>query len=412
MADAHPNIKRNIQYKALHACYWMLYGMATQFATVFLLSHGFRAYMIGILMAVSNLIAAGGQMFVGTLADRYPRLTWKNICLFVCGLEALCLAGLFIFSRSMIMNGGLYPVFLILVFTQMPLINAAVFYYESRGEHVDFGSARGTGSLAYAIMSFALGHIIVRYGEQSIITAGIILTAALFMVVFVMPCSAGIANVTSEDESSGTSDPSGGEPAGSFIAFTRKYPWFMLSLLAVCMMLAFNAISHTYMIQLIESLGGDSADMGSVFSIETLAELPVMFGFFYILKKFRINTLMVISGFGFVLKALCFVLAGSVTMLYVLQIFQIISYAMLASASVYYSNEQVEAVDSVKGQGYMTAAMSIGSMAGNLTGGFVYDFAGLRALLFYCLALVSVGAVIMLLSILKSDQKRISNSEN
>ena len=95
-------------------------------------------------------------------------------------------------------------------------------------------------------------------------------------------------------------------------------------------------------------------------------------------------------------------------MLYALQVFQIISYAMLASASVYFSNEQVDAADAVKGQGYMTAAMSIGSMAGNLTGGFVYDFAGLSALLFYCVALVSVGAVIMLLSILKSDQKRHS----
>ena len=404
MTNARSNITRNIQYKALHGCYWMLYGMATQFASVFLLSHGFRAYMIGILIAVSNLIAAGGQMFVGTLADRYPRLTWKNICLFICGLEVLCLAGLFIFSKSMIMSGGLYPIFLILVFTQMPLINAAVFYYESRGEHVDFGSARGTGSLSYAIMSFVLGHIIVRYGEQSILTAGIMLTVALFMVVFIMPCSAETSSAGSGDESPDTDCSSVDEPTDGLIAFIHKYPWFMLSLLAVCMMLAFNAIFHTYMIQLVESLGGDSADMGTVFSIETLAELPVMFGFFYIRKKFRINTLMVISGFGFVLKALFLVLASSVTMICVIQIFQIVSYAMLASASVYYSNEQVAAVDAVKGQGYMTAAMSIGGMAGNLTGGFVYDFAGLRALLLYSLALVSVGAVIMLFSILKSER--------
>ncbi len=406
MTDTLSNRTRNIQYKALHACYWMLYGMATQFASVFLLSHGFRAYMIGILMALSNLIAAGGQMFAGTLADRYARLTWRNICLFVCGLEALCLAGLFVFSGSMIMNGGLYPVFLILVFTQMPLINAAVFYYESRGERVDFGSARGTGSLAYAVMSFAIGHIIVRYGEQSIVIAGMILTAALFIVVFVMPCTAEAAAVKGKDESEGSAVPSAGEPTVGFIAFIRKYPWFMLSLLAVVMMLAFNAISHTYMIQVIESLGGDSAGMGTVFSIETLAELPVMFGFFHIQKKFRINTLMVISGFGFVLKALFFALAGSVTMICMIQAFQIISYAMLASASVYYSNDQVEAADAVKGQGYMTASMSIGSMAGNLTGGLVYDFAGLKALLFYAVALVAVGAVVMLLSILKSDQKR------
>ena len=399
---------RNIQYKALQACFWMLYGMLSQYATVFLLSHGFRAYVIGTLMAVSNFIAAGGQMFVGSLADKYPRLTWKNICLFICGLEALCLVGLFVFSNNMVINGGLFPILSILVFTQMPLVNAAVFYYESKGEHVDFGSARGTGSLAYAIMSFALGRIIVRYGEQSIIVAGAILTVALFTVVFIMPCSAEASTVKSEDANANAAGTSSNESAGNFIAFTRKYPWFMMSLLAVCMMLAFNAISHTYMIQVVEALGGNSADMGTVFSIENLAELPVMFGFFLIQKKFRINTLMVISGFGFVLKALFFAFAGSVTMLYALQVFQIISYAMLASASVYFSNEQVDAADAVKGQGYMTAAMSIGSMAGNLTGGFVYDFAGLSALLFYCVALVSVGAVIMLLSILKSDQKRHS----
>jgi PPP family 3-phenylpropionic acid transporter len=92
--------------------------------------------------------------------------------------------------------------------------------------------------------------------------------------------------------------------------------------------------------------------------------------------------------------------------------FQIISYAMLASASVYYSNEQVEECDAVKGQGYMTAAMPIGSMAGNLAGGFIYDFAGLHAMLFFTLALVSVGAFIMLLSILKSDKTRLSKSKS
>ena len=148
------------------------------------------------------------------------------------------------------------------------------------------------------------------------------------------------------------------------------------------------------MIQMIEPLGGDSAAMGTAFSIEALMELPVMFGFYKLIQRFSPSALIAFAGAAFILKALAYIIAGSVTGIYLAQSLQMLSYAIFISASVYYANEKMETGDQVTGQSYMTASISIGAVVGNLTGGIVLDAAGVSALLYFALGLTVAGAAI------------------
>lgn len=404
------NRKRDIQYKILQGFYWMLYGLSTAYVTVFLLHHGFSSSIIGVIVAGSNLLAAVGQMFVGTMVDKHEKLTWKNMILLFCLLEAVCLILMMVLSNNHIVNGALFPIFSLLIYFQMPLVNSTFFYYTSRSEHLDFGSARGTGSLAYAIMSTVVGLIVVSYGEQAIVPSGMVILIGFTVVVLTMPYY--------HDELEGAIDTSNENtedtivsPNSSFIAFTRHYPRFMLVILGSILVMAFHNIVHTYLIQVMEAVGGNSATMGTAVSIEALVELPIMFGFFILIKKFSSSTLMVIAGIGFVIKSVCFLLASSVMAIYFTELVQLISFALFASASVYFANDMMEDYDRVKGQGYMTASIAIGGVVGNFLGGFIYDGAGVHVLLLSCLGFALVGALCILAgAMFKGKHKASLNS--
>lgn len=68
----------------------------------------------------------------------------------------------------------------------MPMINAANFYYENRKIPMQFGIARGCGSLFYAVLSLILEKLTAD-GDISKVYAGLMVSAALLFILFIMP---------------------------------------------------------------------------------------------------------------------------------------------------------------------------------------------------------------------------------
>ncbi len=422
--------KVNLEYKALHGFYWMLYCLTTGYTTVLLLSHGFSSSVIGIIAAVSSILAAVGQLAVGNLTDKCSRVTWKNIYLMIGALEGAALAVLAVFKGTAIVNAICFPLFTILMYLQMPLVNSAVFHYTSRGLKVDFGSARGMGSLTYAFISFVAGQLIVRMGESVIIYLSILVTAGMLLDVFVMPCakdaplsraaknadeaevsaasapaSAGSGTDTAAAGGSPQDDSASGKSIGNILGFAGRYPDFMLVLAGSILLMSFHNIGHTYMIQIMEAVGGNSATMGTAFSIEAIMELPVMFGFYKLIKKVSADNLMIVAGAAFTLKALTYLLASSVTALYLAQILQMFSNAIFILASVYYADKKMAPEDKVTGQSYMTASISIGAVLGNFLGGQVLNAAGLHLMLLFSFLMAAAGTLIVVIGV-KAGSRR------
>ena len=389
----------NLKYKALHGAYWMLYCLATAYITVFLLSYGYAASTIGVIAAVSNVLAAAGQLAVGSIADRSRRLTWKKLFLIIGGMEFTILLLLLFLHQNALVNGLGFPFFGVLMYLQMPLVNSTAFYYTNRGFNINFGSARGMGSIFYAVISFIAGQTIAQAGEKSLIWLCMIVLAILLTVITVLPCSkdCGSAEKVIDESTKAT--------GGNLIAFGRKYPDFMFLLIGCILIMSFHNIGHTYMIQIMERVGGDSASMGTAFSIEALMELPIMFGFYKLIQRFRAGNLLIVSGIAFIAKSLAYLLAGSVMTLYAAQILQMFSYAVFTLASVYYAEQKMEKQDKVTGQSYMTASISIGAVLGNLTGGQVLENLGLQSLLIFSVMLTICGTLVIAGSVLYAERK-------
>lgn len=451
----------NLKYKALHGFYWMLYCIPTGYITVFLLSCGFSSPLIGTITAVSGILAAAGQLTVGKVADGCRKFTWRGLVLIIGAAQFAVLILLLVFRGSAVLNAALFPFFMILMYFQMPLINSSVFYYTARGMKIDFGSARGTGSLTYALISFAAGQLVVKFGEITVIYLSLAVLAGLTAVTIMLPSLKGLkpcgaqlkstdkagfkadsdtenndaagnaksnnakdsnmaenAKVPAESHAAGDSDNPAKAPRESssgaalrashktgIISFAKRYPDFMLVLLGSVLVMAFHNIGHTYMIQIMEALGGNSAAMGTAFSIEALMELPVMFGFYKLISRFSADSLMVTASIAFAAKAAAYLLAPSTAMIYAAQVLQMFSNAVFASASVYYANEKMALHDKVTGQSCMTASMSIGAVLGNFSGGIILDAAGLKAMLFAAFILAAAGALITSAGVKKFKRK-------
>ena len=144
-----------------------------------------------------------------------------------------------------------------------------------------------------------------------------------------------------------------------------------------------------------ERFGGNSSDMGTSIAIAAVCEIPVMVLFSKLAEKISPNRLIKIAGLGFLLKAGAIWLAGSVLMVHASQLLQALSFAILIPASVYYSDEVMEAQDRIKGQAFITASITAGGMVGNFFGGKIIDAAGVPAMLTAGVVCAGAGMVLV-----------------
>ena len=130
-------------------------------------------------------------------------------------------------------------------------------------------------------------------------------------------------------------------------------------------------------------------------------EIPVMFGYTRIAKKISSGWLLLLSAVAFVIKTYFYYMASNLVMFYVAQAMQLFSFAIFASASVYYAEECMEERDKVQGQAYMSTTIVLGTVIGNMIGGWALDLWGIKVMLLVALGIVVCGTIIAGFAVMK-----------
>ena len=382
--------KLMIQYCILQGSYWASFCVIYAFATVFLLSRGFESSMIGVIIAAGNILGVILQPMVASIADRSEKISLHKLTAMLSVIMILLLVLLYFVPNGLLAVAVLFLLTDTFLQVIQPLINSVSVYYVNQGVSVDFGSARGIGSLSYAAASYILGIVIEKFGTRSILMAGILVALVLLVTVLSMPVRS----------SSAASRPKEKEPEqndAGLLVFAGRYKNFMLTLAGITLLFTFHNMNNAYLIKVIENVGGTSADMGRMLSIAAVTELPVMFLFSRISKHFKSSTLLMVSSAFFAIRAAGFMLAGNVMTMYLAAMLQIGSFALYIPSSVYYVNETMLDQDKFKGQAVMTATNTLGGVFGSLFGGFLIDNAGVGAMNTVCFAMAAAGAVLVFL---------------
>lgn len=382
--------KLMIQYCILQGSYWASFCVIYAFATVFLLSRGFESSMIGVIIAAGNILGVVLQPMVASIADRSEKISLHKLTAMLSVIMILLLVLLYFVPNGLLAVAVLFLLTDTFLQVIQPLINSVSVYYVNQGVSVDFGSARGIGSLSYAAASYILGIVVEKFGTRSILMTGILVALVLLVTVLSMP-------VLSSSAASRLGEKEPEQNDAGLIVFAGRYKNFMLTLAGITLLFTFHNMNNAYLIKVIENVGGTSADMGRMLSIAAVTELPVMFLFSRISKHFKSSTLLMVSSAFFSIRAAGFMLAGNVMTMYLAAMLQIGSFALYIPSSVYYVNETMLDQDKFKGQAVMTATNTLGGVFGSLFGGFLIDNVGVGAMNTVCFAMAAAGAVLVFL---------------
>ena len=389
------------RYAAVQGSFWATFCIIFAYASVYLLSKGYSNSQIGVVIAVAGAISAILQPIVADFADRSERVSLAHIITFWAAIIIAVSAALLIPNMNFMLIGIFYGVAVAGLQILTPLVNAIGMEYMNKGVPINFGVARGIGSISYAAISFIIGKMVERYNTNTIPMMCILLYVILITASLTFHFTTSIDGVKvnkSKNPESGIEKKEASEKS-----FFAKYKLFFLLLVGVTFSFISHNLLNNYMFQIMSYHGGGSSDMGTALSIAATIELPTMLGFSLLIKKFRSGTLLKVSGTFFMIKALFTFLAPNVFGIYIAQCTQILGFALQVPASVYYVNALMQNKDRVKGQAFMTATNTLGSIAGSLAGGFLLDGYGVKTLLLTGFLTGVVGMLITFVSTEKID---------
>ncbi len=375
--------RENIRYCALLGVHTMMLCPAINFVAPYLSAAQVSTKSIGILVAVSCLLAVVFQQIFGRMVDR-NLVDGKKLLLFMTAVLTLAAFSL-VFVKGgglrAVIFGGLYCLTLIM----MPILYSFSFFYENKGISVNYGVARGCGSMSYAACSIVLGFLVAELGTGVVPVTYGLLGAALFAILLSMPTLKGTASASAS-------------PTQSRSLQLSKFPAFRLMLIGLSLVMLFHNMLMTYFIYAIEYVGGDSSNLGIALGLAAVLEIPVLFLYTRIKGNTASKYFLTASGVFFFVKAALFVVAQSVTMIYLIQCLQIVSYGLMAAARVYYVDETVGKKYETTGQAYMSATENVGIVFGSIIGGFLMHSFGVGALLWGGAVASLVGMICMIKS--------------
>ena len=196
-----------------------------------------------------------------------------------------------------------------------PFINSLGMESINQGHSLNFGLARGMGSVAYACICYILGIITVKAGPVSIPITVIVLTL-LSLGILIRFSIFPKQNQTALPRML----PKAAQTVIQYF-FSGKYKRFSLVLLGCIFIYLSHVLLNNFNFQIALAKGGGSAEMGTASAIAAICELPTLFLFGYIIRKFRCDLLLKTAGIFFTIKALGTLLAPGIPVFYGVQIF-------------------------------------------------------------------------------------------
>lgn len=388
----------NIKYMASQIFYFGAFAAMMGYASVYLLHKGFSNSTIGIILSLCSILAVFMQPALASFADNHKNIEIRKIINTIVAIAIILSVALLVIPTNQTLIFILIVAIFSLETTIMPLINTLAFIFEKYGIQINFGIARGLGSVAYALTSMALGYIVEWFSPDLLPICYVVFNALLFIVVhlFVLPKNAQIVNADEDSETEAEVQEN-----VSLLKFAGKYKKFIVFLLGFVLVYFAHTIINNFFIQIVTNVGGNSSDMGNAVFLAAMLELPTMAYFTKLSQKVNCGTLIKASIVLFLAKHAITYLATNMVMIYIAQVLQMGAYALFIPASVYYVNCKVDNKDIVKGQSFVTTSMTMSGVFANIIGGILLDAVGVSEVLLIGVILSLIGAVIVLFTVEK-----------
>ena len=385
-----------MEYMVLQGAYWALYCSARNFGTVFLQGRGYSNSVLGLILGVGPLICLflsaklaefvdnrGGRTVYLTNGVLYTALLLLNLCRFVVKGQSLLIS----FS---------FAVMGCLLICVNPLNTEISLRAGDNPEDINYGRARGCGSLTYAIASAGLGTLVASFSPDLIPLVSAVFAAVNLVGLYF------IYQTGNKDVKKVQMDKDHALKPISLTAFFKRYRKFTIFLFGIALIyFAHNALI-TYMINIVRNLRAETDTLGRINALMAIMELPAMFLFNRICRRFDCRKVLGVAVVFMVLRVIMICTASSIKGLYLAQVAQAFGFALAVPGLVRYAKVMIPPEDSAKAQSISFAASTLGNVLAGFVGGRLLDIMDISKVLL----VLSVTAVIGLaISFANMDMK-------
>ena len=388
-------IKLNSEYAGIFGAYWMFYAVISSFCSAYLLDRGYTNSEIGIILAVASVVSVFLQPALANLSDRSKKLDAIGVAEISTMAMLILELGLFIFNKKSLALWVIYMMIMAWELALQPLFKSLARELSESGSRINFGICRSGGSLAYAIFTAIMGTLVEKNGTGVLPGAGVITLAVLLGCLLFCKRTLDQA-LKNRKEENRLSDESVKEDAPEEIdlkMFVKRNKLFIALSFFIVILFFQNTILNNFMFQIVDGVGGTSEDMGRIFGVMAFLEIPALFFFDNIHRKFSCAFLLKVAAIAFVCKLITMYLASSVIMIYAAHFFHIFSFSLFLPAIVQFVNEIMDKGEAVRGQAVYTTAITIAAIFANILGGILLDASGPKLMLLVSSGLTLIGAL-------------------
>lgn len=390
----------NFTYGAVQGFYWMYFASIISFASVFLLDRAYSNSQIGFILAFSSILAVLFQPILADIADRSKKLSLVSVAGIIGFVLIISTSSLLFMDNKSSVLTTVFILTVSLITSMQPIINSIAFHFSKANTYINFSATRSVGSVAFALLSFLLGFFIIRYGTLSIPLAGLITLFLLLLSLFATN-KLFKRSITIHIPDQFSSTDSSSQKKITLFQFIKRHKFFVILCFGIMLVFFQNAVINNFLFQILKSIGGDSSQMGKLFSFMAILEIPGLFFFNRLRMKFSCQTMLKLSSVAFIFKVLFTYLATSVNFIYFAFLFQFISFPLFLSSAVHLADEVMDPGESVKGQALVTGMMTLSGVFASLLGGAILDISGPSQLLLISTLITIIGTVSIFATIKK-----------
>ena len=379
-------------YSLVQFVTWSYYAIVLAFASNVLYEFGFSDSRISLFMGIFTALSVAVQVAAGELLSRIKKWDVAGVLVLFGAVMLLCAAVVLLPDCNRILAVGAFGVICMLLQTLPSLANSMGMDSIRRGAPTDYSIARGIGSLGYSVTALLTGVLVRRLGVAAVhmLTIGVSVLLIL-SAVWYRRTIRDLAEAESEENR---------ESKGPFFS---RYPRFAVFLFGMAFLCVSHGLLCNFMFQIMTSRGAGAMEQGVATSISSLVELPIMFGFPFMLKKLRCDKWVRIAGFCMLLKPLLILLADAPGGIYLAQATQSIGYGLWVIGSVNYAERVVDQGESIRAQSYHGAVTTVSTVLALSMGGVLIEYLGVQTMVMVSLGCSLVGAVIVLFAAQKTE---------
>ena len=356
------------------------------YGVYFLKNLGLSYVDIGTTIPISALLASILQPILGRIADTY-HYPWQRILLILNLILIISILSMFILP-----NNHSYLMFALMIIASgcmYPFITYSPFYYEHHGIKTNFGVARGFGSLTFTVFALIIGFALRDMNFMVIPLFSLASSIMMMIIICLLPDYGYKDNFEKRDFRKN---------------IFSKYPVFTIFLVSLIFLMTFQNLFECYMINIIENVGGNISNVGISNSLAAVLELPVMFFFIKILDKADAKKLIIIASLFYIVRSIMICFAQDIVIIYLSQILQMLTFALIVPASVHLTNDLIEDNDQYEAQAFLGATVTVGLIFANFIGGNVLQLYGIDVLLQVLVLLTVLGSVFALITLAFNDK--------